>query len=61
MKSPLTTHALDTSSGKPAAGLKLELYRLSAALEDQPALIVTAICDSNGRVSGLLGDPSSHW
>ena len=25
----LTTHVLDTASGKPAAGLKIELYRIS--------------------------------
>ena len=24
----LTTHVLDTASGKPAAGLSIELYRL---------------------------------
>jgi 5-hydroxyisourate hydrolase len=46
----LTTHVLDTSSGKPAAGLKIELWRLAA----KPELIKTVITNRDGRVDGVL-------
>lgn len=41
----LTTHVLDTASGKPAAGLRVVLYRL-----DTPARKITqAITNADGR------------
>jgi predicted mannosyl-3-phosphoglycerate phosphatase (HAD superfamily) len=43
----LTTHVLDTSSGKPAAGLKIELW--SGA-----KLLKTVITNGDGRVDGAL-------
>jgi 5-hydroxyisourate hydrolase len=46
----LTTHVLDTSSGKPAAGLKIELWRLAA----EPELIKTASTNGDGRVAGAI-------
>ncbi|MEP3280522.1 MAG: hydroxyisourate hydrolase [Stappiaceae bacterium] len=53
----LTTHVLDTSSGKPAAGLKITLWRLS----DERQLMQTARTNDDGRVDGpmLSGDAFS--
>ncbi len=50
----LTTHVLDTMSGSPAAGLKIDLWRLSG--EDVHLKSVTT--NSDGRVDGpiLEGD-----
>jgi 5-hydroxyisourate hydrolase len=42
----LTTHVLDTASGKPAAGLTIALYRLSG---DGRALIKTVTTNADGR------------
>ena len=46
----LTTHVLDTSSGKPAAGLKIELWSLAAT----PELIKTVSTNRDGRVDGAI-------
>ncbi|MBM3519216.1 MAG: hydroxyisourate hydrolase [Alphaproteobacteria bacterium] len=46
----LTTHVLDTATGKPAAGLRIELYRIDGAR----ALIKTVTTNSDGRVDGAL-------
>ena len=46
----LTTHVLDTSSGKPAAGLKIELWSLAAT----PELIKTVSTNRDGRVDGAV-------
>jgi 5-hydroxyisourate hydrolase len=43
----LTTHVLDTSSGKPAAGLKIELW-------SGPELLMTVTTNGDGRVDGAL-------
>ena len=50
----LTTHVLDTSSGKPASGLKIELWSIAA----KPELIKTVTTNGDGRVDGpiLEGD-----
>jgi 5-hydroxyisourate hydrolase len=45
----LTTHVLDTASGKPAAGLKIELFR---AGEDAPLKVIRTNAD--GRVDAPL-------
>jgi len=46
----LTTHVLDTAHGRPAARLKLALYRL----EDGPSLIAQAVTNADGRCDGPL-------
>ena len=46
----LTTHVLDTASGRPAAGLTIELYRLGATTER----LVTVTTNADGRVDGAL-------
>lgn len=47
----LTTHVLDTASGKPAAGLKISLYRVSGMSHSKIKDVVT---NSDGRVDGPL-------
>jgi 5-hydroxyisourate hydrolase len=42
----LTTHVLDTAAGRPAAGLRIELYRLGA----EAAPIATVQTNNDGRV-----------
>jgi len=51
----LTTHVLDTSSGKPGAGLRIDLYRLAG--EDRTA-IKTVHTNDDGRCDEplLTGD-----
>ncbi|MEP7031230.1 MAG: hydroxyisourate hydrolase [Pseudolabrys sp.] len=45
----LTTHVLDTSSGKPAAGVRLELRRAGAT-----AVIALAVTNADGRADKPL-------
>lgn len=52
MSGRLTTHVLDTSAGRPAAGLALALYRLDE--DGQRALLVEARTDADGRVGASL-------
>ncbi|MFV3130289.1 hydroxyisourate hydrolase [Niveispirillum sp. KHB5.9] len=47
----LSTHVLDTSSGRPAAGVKLELFRLEG---DQRALVKTDWTNNDGRTNAPL-------
>ena len=47
----LTTHVLDTASGTPASGLKIELYRLS---EGKAEKLKTVITNDDGRVDGPI-------
>jgi 5-hydroxyisourate hydrolase len=49
MAGRLTTHVLDTSTGRPASGLKLVLRRLSDG-----AVLVEAITNADGRVDKPL-------
>ncbi len=51
----LTTHVLDTSLGKPAAGLALRLYRLNGSAREA---LKDAVTNNDGRVNGpiLEGD-----
>jgi 5-hydroxyisourate hydrolase len=45
----LTTHVLDTASGLPAAGLVIDLYRISGADRE---MLKTFTTNSDGRVDG---------
>ena len=47
----LTTHVLDTASGRPAAGLSVELYRLDG---DQRQLLKSARTNEDGRCDAPL-------
>jgi 5-hydroxyisourate hydrolase len=47
----LTTHVLDTATGKPAAGLSIQLFRLSG---DSRTLLKTAVTNDDGRCDAPL-------
>lgn len=47
----LTTHVLDTAAGKPAAGLKIELFRID---REARLYLKTATTNSDGRCDGPL-------
>lgn len=47
----LTTHVLDTSQGTPAAGLKIELYRI---IGDTRAHVRSIVTNSDGRTDSHI-------
>jgi len=47
----LSTHVLDTSSGRPADGVRVEVYRVDGG---RRARINATVTDANGRVPVLL-------
>ena len=47
----LTTHVLDTATGKPAAGLSIELYRISGNARTHLKSVVT---NDDGRCDAPL-------
>ncbi len=47
----LTTHVLDTASGRPAAGLSITLYRVSGNARN---MIKTAVTNADGRCDAPL-------
>jgi 5-hydroxyisourate hydrolase len=49
----LTTHVLDTSSGQPAGGLKVDLFELSGS-GPESAPIISATTNSDGRLDSPL-------
>ena len=51
-----TTHVLDTALGKPAQGLKIELYRITGDAHD---MIGTFVTNSDGRVDAPLLEGST--
>lgn len=55
MSGKLTTHVLDLTSGKPAAGMKIELWRHGEA----PKLIKNVKTNADGRSDGPLLDASA--
>ncbi len=50
MPAKLSTHVLDLSAGRPAAGLRLELWRLDPA----PRLVKSATTNRDGRTDAPL-------
>jgi 5-hydroxyisourate hydrolase len=57
MPAKLSTHVLDLTSGRPAVGMKIELWRHGA----KPELIKTVVTNADGRTDGplLTGDELS--
>ena len=55
MKSPITTHILDTSRGRPAAGVAVTLERRAA---EGFAALASGATDADGRVTDLLAPGS---
>jgi len=47
----LTTHVLDTARGRPAAGVKVALYRVSG---NRRAKIAEAVTNGDGRTEGPM-------
>lgn len=47
----LTTHVLDTTRGKPAAGVKISLYRID---DDGLHPLTTAVTNDDGRTNAPL-------
>lgn len=56
-RSPITTHVLDTSRGRPAAGIVVELSRM---LDDGGGwqILAKGTTDTDGRVADLLAPGS---
>ncbi len=52
MNSPITTHVLDTSLGKPAAGIPVVLSR---SLDEGTTEIARGLTDEDGRIGDLIG------
>ena len=50
----LSTHVLDTARGVPAAGLRVDLFKLEA---DGPALVVSMTTNSDGRTDQPILPP----
>ncbi|MBD8875985.1 hydroxyisourate hydrolase [Roseibium polysiphoniae] len=46
----LTTHVLDTALGRPAGGLKIELW----AMDGAPEMVSTHTTNADGRVDGPI-------
>jgi 5-hydroxyisourate hydrolase len=56
---PLTTHVLDTAAGRPAAGLRLQLFRLDPS-GDGRELLKEATTNADGRTDApLLDEPEA--
>ena len=51
--SAITTHILDTSLGRPGAGIRIELHRKS---DDAWKLVGQGRTDANGRCADLMED-----
>ncbi len=47
----LSTHVLDTAHGRPAAGIRLELYRIAG---EQSTLVHSAVTNNDGRTDAPL-------
>lgn len=56
MKSPITTHVLDTGLGRPAAGVPVRLERIGGGGEVSE--IARGVTNEDGRVTDLL-EPGS--
>ena len=51
-RGPITTHVLDTSVGKPAAGVAITLAIQTGA--DAWQILSSAVTDSDGRAAGFI-------
>ncbi len=51
----ISTHVLDTGSGRPAAGVHVTLYRIGD--DGRPIRLTQALTDDDGRIGDLLDRP----
>jgi 5-hydroxyisourate hydrolase len=49
MTGKLTTHVLDTTTGRPASGVRIELHRLDGTAEKRP--VADLVTNTDGRAS----------
>jgi len=56
MSAGLTTHVLDTSRGRPAAGLRIDLFRIDA--DGRTRLLKTVTTNADGRCDAPLLGPT---
>jgi 5-hydroxyisourate hydrolase len=56
MPAKLSTHVLDLTSGRPAAGMKIELWRFDAhpPVMGQPTLLRSVVTNADGRTDAPL-------
>lgn len=59
LRSPITTHVLDTALGCPASGLPISLHKLMDGSEGVWDCLSSGVTDSDGRVGNLLAP--SGW
>eukprot|EP00877_Chromochloris_zofingiensis_P009524 jgi/Chrzof1/4825/Cz15g00220.t1 len=59
LRSPITTHVLDTALGVPAQGLPISLHRLMPCSQGIWDCLAMGVTDSDGRIPKLL-PPSNH-
>lgn len=52
MEPPITTHILDTSEGRPAAGVKVDLFRAGESTE----MVASGVTNDDGRVAEWNND-----
>ncbi|CAI7974683.1 MULTISPECIES: hydroxyisourate hydrolase [unclassified Parafrankia] len=60
----LSTHVLDTASGKPAAGVPVRLERAAVTLDGATKgwrPVAQAVTDDDGRVGDLPADRTGAW
>ena len=54
MSGLLTTHVLDTARGRPAAGMRVELFRLDHPASDERSLLKETHTNADGRTDAPL-------
>jgi 5-hydroxyisourate hydrolase/2-oxo-4-hydroxy-4-carboxy-5-ureidoimidazoline decarboxylase len=59
LRSPITTHVLDTSLGRPACGLPISLHRLMDGSQRMWDCLAAGATDADGRIGNLL--PPAGW
>lgn len=59
LRSPITTHVLDTTLGRPAQGLPTSLHRLMDGSQRMWDCLASGLTDADGRIGNLL--PPAGW
>lgn len=59
LRSPITTHVLDTTLGRPAQGLPISLHRLMDGSQRMWDCLAGGLTDADGRIGNLLAPAAS--
>lgn len=59
LRSPITTHVLDTALGRPAQGLPISLHKLMEGSQRVWDCLAGGLTDADGRIGSLL--PPAGW